>query len=121
MASTGRPLQRTTRHPPGLPGAVLGTSVLAVLVAVIGTSNVPMMVEMFPAQLRASGSAVGYTAAYVLFGGTAPFVATWLVASSGSPVTPAYYLMGVAVIGLITVLTLVRETRHLSLTRTTVR
>ncbi len=50
-----------------------------------------------------------------------PFVATWLVASSGSPVTPAYYLMGVAVIGLITVLTLVRETRQLSLTRTTVR
>jgi MFS family permease len=29
-----------------------------------------------PAKVRASGSAIGYTAAYALFGGTAPFVAT---------------------------------------------
>ncbi|QUX27465.1 MFS transporter [Nocardiopsis akebiae] len=104
----------------GLAGAVLGTSALAALVAVIGTSNVPMMVEMFPAHLRASGSAVGYTTAYVLFGGTAPFVATWLVAASGSALTPAFYLVGVAALSLLVVLTLVRETRDLSLHRTTV-
>lgn len=69
-------------------GAVMGSSVLAVLVATIGTSNVPAMVELFPAHLRASGSAMGYTAAYVLFGGTAPFVATWLVGTSGNPSAP---------------------------------
>lgn len=103
----------------GLAGAMLGTSALAALVAVIGTSNVPMMVEMFPAHLRASGSAVGYTTAYVLFGGTAPFVATWLVATSGSALTPAFYLVGVAALSLLVVLTLVRETRDLSLHRTT--
>ncbi|KOG84548.1 MFS transporter, partial [Streptomyces varsoviensis] len=43
----------------GLPGAAVGTIVLAVLVSIIGTSNVAAMAEMFPSQLRASGSAIG--------------------------------------------------------------
>ncbi|MER7409392.1 MFS transporter [Streptomyces cacaoi] len=104
----------------GLPGAVVGGSVLAVLVAVIGTSNVPAMVEMFPAQLRASGSAIGYTAAYVLLGGTAPFVATGLVSLSGTPVAPGFYLMGLGAVSALVVLLAFRETFRLPLNRTTV-
>ncbi|MEU2085281.1 MFS transporter [Streptomyces albus] len=105
----------------GLAGALVGTAVLAVLVAVIGTSNVPAMVEMFPGQLRASGSALGYTAAYVLFGGTAPFVATGLVTAVGSPLAPGFYLMGLAVVSALVVLFAFRETLHLPLTRTGTR
>ncbi|MGW3469998.1 MFS transporter [Saccharopolyspora sp. NPDC000995] len=104
-----------------LAGAMVGSSVLAMLVAMIGTSNVPVMVELFPAHLRASGSAMGYTAAYVLFGGTAPFVATWLVGTSGNSSAPAFYLMGVAVLSLLAVIFLVTETKMLSLSRTTIR
>ncbi|MEU5836661.1 MFS transporter [Streptomyces diacarni] len=104
----------------GLPGAVVGATVLAVLVAVIGTSNVPAMVEMFPGQLRASGSAIGYTAAYVLFGGTAPFVATGVVSLAGSPLAPGFYLMIVAAVSALVVLFSFRETVHLPLTRTSV-
>ncbi|MFE2378785.1 MFS transporter [Streptomyces sp. NPDC059398] len=105
----------------GLPGAVVGASVLAVLVAVIGTSNVPAMVEMFPGQLRSSGSAMGYTAAYVLFGGTAPFAATWLVSLLGTPLAPGYYLMVLAAVSALVVVFALRETVHLPLNRTTVR
>ncbi|MBF8190990.1 MFS transporter [Nonomuraea sp. K274] len=101
----------------GLAGAVVGTSLLAMLVSVIGTSNVPAMVEMFPAKVRASGSAIGYTAAYVLFGGTAPFVATGLVSASGNAIAPAFFMAGVAVISMIVVLTSFKETRGLSLGR----
>ncbi|MFD8275715.1 MFS transporter [Streptomyces flaveolus] len=104
----------------GLPGAIAGTMVLAVLVSVIGTANVPAMVEMFPGQLRASGSAIGYTAAYVLFGGTAPFVATGLVSLAGTPLAPGFYLMGLAAVSALVVLFSFRETVHLPLTRTTV-
>ncbi|MGW7518135.1 MFS transporter [Streptomyces sp. NPDC054796] len=104
----------------GLAGAMAGTAALAVLVAVIGTSNVPALVEMFPGHLRASGSAIGYTAAYVLFGGTAPFVATGLVAASGTALAPGFYLTGLAVVSTLVVLLAFRETRHLSLSRTTV-
>ncbi|MFD4260806.1 MFS transporter [Streptomyces sp. NPDC058534] len=104
----------------GLGGAIAGTAVLAVLVSVIGTSNVPAMVEMFPAQLRASGSAIGYTAAYVLFGGTAPFVATGLVSLAGTPLAPGFYLMALAAVSAVVVLCSFRETLHLPLNRTTV-
>jgi MHS family proline/betaine transporter-like MFS transporter len=104
----------------GLAGAIAGAAVLAVLVAVIGTSNVPAMVEMFPGQLRASGSAIGYTAAYVLFGGTAPFVATGLVSLAGTPLAPGFYLMGLAVVSALVVLFSFRETLRLPLARTTV-
>ncbi|WP_328324337.1 MFS transporter [Streptomyces sp. NBC_00455] len=104
----------------GLTGAVVGASVLAVLVAVIGTSNVPAMVEMFPGQLRSSGSAMGYTAAYVLFGGTAPFAATGLVSLMGTPLAPGYYLMVLAVVSALVVVFALRETVHLPLNRTTV-
>ena len=44
-----------------------------------------------------------------LFGGTAPYVATWLVARTGNQIAPAYYVIGAAVITLLTVLTM-RET-----------
>ncbi|MCO5966925.1 MFS transporter [Actinoallomurus soli] len=105
----------------GFAGAVVGTSLLAVLVAVIGSSNVPALVEMFPARLRASGSAIGYTAAYVLCGGTAPFVATGLVSATGSSLAPGVYLMSIAVVSTLVVLLAFRETRHLPLGRDTVR
>ncbi|QFR98178.1 MFS transporter [Streptomyces tsukubensis] len=104
----------------GMGWAVVGASVLAVLVAVIGTSNVPAMVEMFPGQLRSSGSAMGYTAAYVLFGGTAPFVSTGLVSSLGTPLAPGYYLMALALVSALVVVFALRETVHLPLNRTTV-
>lgn len=106
--------------PLGLGFAILGTSILGALVAVIGTSNVPALVEMFPSSVRASGSAIGYTLAYVLFGGTAPFVATGLVAGFGTPLAPAFYLMGVAVVSAAVVILFFRETKDLSLSRTTV-
>jgi MHS family proline/betaine transporter-like MFS transporter len=77
-------------------------------------------VEMFPSSVRASGSAIGYTLAYVLFGGTAPFVATGLVAGFGTPLAPAFYLMGVAVVSALVVILYFRETKDLSLSRTTV-
>ncbi|MFB4277572.1 MULTISPECIES: MFS transporter [unclassified Nonomuraea] len=101
----------------GLAGAMVGTSLLAMLVSVIGTSNVPALVEMFPAKVRASGSAIGYTAAYVLFGGTAPFAATGLVAATGSAIAPAFYMVVIAVVSLIVVLTSFKETRGLRLDR----
>jgi MHS family proline/betaine transporter-like MFS transporter len=106
--------------PLGLGFAILGTSILGALVAVIGTSNVPALVEMFPSSVRASGSAIGYTLAYVLFGGTAPFVATGLVDGFGTALAPAFYLMGVAVVSAVVVILFFRETKDLSLTRTTV-
>ena len=44
-----------------------------------------------------------------LFGGTAPYVATWLVDRTGNEVAPAFYVIAAAIVSLATVLTM-RET-----------
>ena len=61
------------------------------------------LAEMFPTRVRYSGFAVSFNLSNALFGGTAPFVATVLIATSGSLLAPGWYLMGAAVISLIAV------------------
>ncbi|WP_210149712.1 MFS transporter [Paeniglutamicibacter terrestris] len=61
------------------------------------------LAEMFPTRVRYSGFAVSFNLSNALFGGTAPFVATVLIASSGTALAPGWYLMGAAVISLVAV------------------
>ncbi|MFR0638441.1 MULTISPECIES: MFS transporter [Micrococcaceae] len=61
------------------------------------------LAEMFPTKVRYSGFAVSFNLSNALFGGTAPFVATLLIATSGNLLAPGWYLMGAAVISLIAV------------------
>jgi MHS family proline/betaine transporter-like MFS transporter len=43
----------------------------------------------------------GYALSVAIFGGFAPFIATWLIQATGSPVSPTYlYLLPAAVISL---------------------
>ncbi|WP_199259936.1 MFS transporter [Paracoccus binzhouensis] len=65
--------------------------------------------EIFPTRVRYSGFAFSFNAANALFGGTAPFVATWLIGATGSKLAPAWYLVGAAGLALIAML-LARET-----------
>jgi MFS transporter, MHS family, proline/betaine transporter len=53
-----------------------------------------------------------------IFGGTAPYVATWLIDRTGNPLSPSYYVIFAAVVTLITVLTM-RETAGSRLPQTT--
>ncbi len=61
------------------------------------------LAEMFPTKVRYSGFAVSFNLSNALFGGTAPFVATLLIAASGSVLAPGWYLMGAAIISLVAV------------------
>lgn len=56
--------------------------------------------ELFPTSVRYTGFALSFNLANALLGGTAPFVATWLISATGSAVAPAWYLSLVAVIAL---------------------
>ena len=62
--------------------------------------------SLFPTHLRFSGMALSYNLALALFGGTAPWVATWLVAETGQIIAPAYYLMVMSVVGLVSAIAL---------------
>ncbi|WP_341359962.1 MFS transporter [Georgenia sp. M64] len=58
------------------------------------------LAEIFPTRVRYSGFALSFNAANALFGGTAPFVATWLIQVTGSAAAPAWYLTAAAVLAL---------------------
>lgn len=61
------------------------------------------MTEMLPARVRCTGVGLGYNLALGLFGGTAPLVATYLVARTADDFAPAWYAMATAAVSLIAV------------------
>lgn len=95
--------------------AALGQCLLAVWVAASGAVVTVSLVELFPASVRYSGSAIAYNGAYVLFAGTAPYLATLLVDRTGSNLAPAFYVTAVALATTLVVLLVPRETRGVSI------
>jgi len=67
--------------------------------------------EMFPARVRSSGFSLGYNFSAILAGGSAPYLATWLIAATGASHAPAWILMAMAFLSLLVALT-VRETAN---------
>lgn len=54
--------------------------------------------EMFPTEIRYSSFALSFNTSNAIFGGTAPFVATFLISITHNTFAPAFYLMGAAVV-----------------------
>jgi MHS family proline/betaine transporter-like MFS transporter len=59
------------------------------------------MAELFPTATRSTGIAVAYNTSVPIFGGFAPFIAAWLVAATGSPVAPSFYLIATSLLSLL--------------------
>jgi MFS transporter, MHS family, proline/betaine transporter len=82
----------------GLVTAILGQLLVALPWSFVVSAVVVTQVEIFPTRVRYSGASVGYNVAYMIFGGTAPLVATFLVARTGSDIAPGVYLVAVALV-----------------------
>ena len=79
------------------------------------TSSMPSTLPaLFYTPVRYSGLSIAFNVSVSLFGGTTPLVTAWLVSQTGDPLVPAYYLMGAAAIGIVTMWN-VRETAGLPL------
>jgi MHS family proline/betaine transporter-like MFS transporter len=63
-----------------------------------------LLSELFPVEVRAIGVSFGFSTAVSIFGGLAPLVATWLIAQTGDPLSPSYYLIFTALLSLIALL-----------------
>lgn len=87
--------------PKGFGFALLGIFVLGVLYIPQLASISATFPAMFPTQVRYAGFAITYNVATAIFGGTAPSANEWLISATGSPLVPAFYMMGACVIGLI--------------------
>jgi MHS family proline/betaine transporter-like MFS transporter len=67
-----------------------------------------MLGELFPVETRAIGVALSFSTAVTIFGGFAPFIATWLIAQTGDPLSPSYYLVVTAALS-VTALTVIQR------------
>ncbi|MEU6646721.1 MFS transporter [Saccharomonospora sp. NPDC046836] len=88
--------------------------VFAALFAFFFGPGTAMAAELFPTRVRYTGFAIGNNVATALFGGTAPFIATWLIAGTGNTTSPALMLIAGGLVSLIVVLRM-RETSRLPL------
>ena len=89
------------------------TGMLAVVIlcqiafAVILTANdgtlATFLAESFPTNVRYSGFALSFNGANALLGGTTPFIVTWLIKVTGSPLAPAVYLTVIALIAMVAI------------------
>lgn len=86
----------------------LPVMLLMALYSGAGTAGVT---ELFPSRLRYSALALPYNLSSAIFGGTAPFVTTFLIATFHTPLAPAFYVI---IIAIPTLLVYVRmpETAH---------
>lgn len=67
------------------------------------------VVEMFPTRTRVTGATMSFNIGYTIFGGTAPFIGTWLLLKTGNNLSPAYYIIAVSALALFAAVTM-RET-----------
>lgn len=88
---------------------VLAQIVFAVLIAMYSGPGPAALVEMFPTNVRYSALGVSYNLSVAVFGGTAPFIATFLINRTGSDLSPTFYMILAAVITL-AVLIRIQET-----------
>jgi MFS transporter, MHS family, proline/betaine transporter len=68
-----------------------------------------LLAEQFPVASRAVGIAFSYSISVTIFGGFAPFFATWLIAQTGDPLSPSFYLMATALLSIIALLAIQRR------------
>lgn len=84
----------------------IGSALSAQLMLAVGavTANVVtavLLCEVFPTRVRYTASAITYNVSYAIFGGTAPFVATYLIAVTDNRLAPAIYITIIAIIAFV--------------------
>ncbi|SEJ45186.1 MFS transporter [Paraburkholderia diazotrophica] len=89
------------------PSMLMLCAVSAFLAVFVAGQIVPVLVmipELFPKHVRATGIALTYVVSASFFGGFSPFVASWLVALTGNPLAPAWYVAAACAISLVPVI-----------------
>jgi MHS family proline/betaine transporter-like MFS transporter len=91
---------------------VMGIQILfGLMIALFSGAGPAAIAEIFPTHSRSTWMSTGYSLATAIFGGFAPYTATWLIEETGSPVSPTYYLIAAAVVSALVIAGL-RETAH---------
>lgn len=84
-------------------GVVLATGVLVVALVFFSMNDAvfpSFFTEMFGTRSRYLGFALPFNVGAMLFGGVAPLIGTWLIATTGNSASPAFFLIFVGVLSL---------------------
>jgi len=82
----------------------IGLVFMSILIAITYAPLNAYMVSLFPHQYRYSGFGVAFNVGISLFGGTTPIVMMWLVNTTNNYISPAWYYMFGAIIGLCSIM-----------------
>jgi MFS family permease len=82
---------------------VIVQSISAAVLALFAGPLCAILSELFPTRVRFTALSIGYGMSVTLFGGFAPFIATWLIEATKMPVAPAFFLIFAAIVSTITI------------------
>ena len=88
--------------------AVAAIAFLVIMMNTVATqvSAYTLLPQLFDQPARYSGVAMAWNLGVIVMGGSAPFLAVWLIERTGIILAPAFFVMGVALIGLIAVMSI---------------
>lgn len=100
----------------GLMSISLGVAAIAFIVLMMNSvatqvGAYTILPQMFTKETRYTGVAMGWNLGVIIAGGTAPFFAVWLVENTGNVLSPAYFVIALAMVGLVSVASIRSEHR----------
>jgi MHS family proline/betaine transporter-like MFS transporter len=92
--------------------AALGYALIMINMAFLQVASYTITPQLFDDEVRYTGTALATNISVVIAGGTAPYIATWLVSRTDNLRSPYFFVAATSIIGLISVLTIWRYRRH---------
>jgi MHS family proline/betaine transporter-like MFS transporter len=83
-----------------------------VAIALFSGPGPAAIAEIFPTRGRSTWMSASYALSVAIFGGFAPYIATWLIANTGNPMSPALYVIAAAVVSFLTIMMLPETARR---------
>jgi MFS transporter, MHS family, proline/betaine transporter len=88
----------------GLWRVIIAQLILASILAFYSGPAAATLVELFPAKVRYTSLAVSHSISVAAFGGSAPFIATFLIAQTNNDLAPSFFVTIAAVITFVVIL-----------------
>lgn len=89
--------------------SLIGFLLIMVNTSALQVSGYTLMPQLFERKVRYTGAALGWNFGVVITGGTAPALCVWLIEATGNLVAPAYYVVGLSIIGALAALAIKRS------------
>jgi nitrate/nitrite transporter NarK len=88
---------------PGFGRLFLAQLVVLTVFGLLQGSGPGLLAGLFPVEVRSTGMAISYNFGVTVFGGFAPLTVTWLIATTGNKLMPAFYIIAAAILSFVVV------------------